>query len=254
MNRCCSLTAWALALLPGISGCVDATRPPRVPAAARAAVNPGPEDFEGRLLEIAARYECYERSGPVPRWAPQLCAGTIPAVPGLSRSNDVATHGRKMYWLFVKEKPEGFLISGSYTVEGKPNPVGQVVVKEAWIPEEAADDGRRLEVVSSTTEVRDGDRRYVNNDYIPYARDGGKLYHAKEKAGLFVMFKVDPGTAGTDEGWVYGTVTADGKKVTSAGRVESCMGCHRQAPHDRLFGLPDKEGPAPLRPAAPPSP
>jgi hypothetical protein len=52
------------------------------------------------------------------------------------------------------------------------------------------------------------------------------------------MFKLDPKTPGTDEGWVYGTVSADGKQVTSAGRVESCMRCHQKAPHDRLFGLP----------------
>jgi hypothetical protein len=51
------------------------------------------------------------------------------------------------------------------------------------------------------------------------------------------MFKLEPGTPGTDAGWVYGTVTPDGKQVTSAGRVESCMGCHQDAPHDRLFGL-----------------
>jgi hypothetical protein len=55
------------------------------------------------------------------------------------------------------------------------------------------------------------------------------------------MFKLDPSTPGTDRGWAYGTVTADGKQVTSAGRVESCMRCHRKAPHDRLFGLPKEE-------------
>jgi hypothetical protein len=65
-------------------------------------------------------------------------------------------------------------------------------------------------------------------------------YHAKEKGPLFVMFKVGPRTPGTDEGWVYGTATADGKRVTSAGWVESCMKCRQEAPHDRLFGPPDK--------------
>jgi hypothetical protein len=54
------------------------------------------------------------------------------------------------------------------------------------------------------------------------------------------MFKLDPKTPGTDEGWVYGTVTADGKTVTSAGRVASRMKCHQEAPHDRLFGLKEK--------------
>ena len=41
---------------------------------------------------------------------------------------------------------------------------------------------------------------------------------------------------GSDAGWVYGTVTPDGR-VTSAGRVASCMGCHVDAPHERMFGL-----------------
>src|SRR5437870_10625362 len=69
-------------------------------------------------------------------------------------------------------------------------------------------------------------------------RRDGRLYRPAARSGLFIMFKTEPGTPGTDEGWVYGTVTADGKQVTSAGRVESCMACHRDAPHDRLFGLP----------------
>jgi hypothetical protein len=54
------------------------------------------------------------------------------------------------------------------------------------------------------------------------------------------MYKLDAKTPGTDEGWVYGTVTPDGKDVTCAGRVASCMGCHADAPHDRLFGLAKK--------------
>ena len=51
------------------------------------------------------------------------------------------------------------------------------------------------------------------------------------------MFKAPPRTIGTDNGWVYGTVTSDGKTVTSAGRVATCMNCHKEAKHDRLFGL-----------------
>lgn len=56
------------------------------------------------------------------------------------------------------------------------------------------------------------------------------------RSDLFIMAKLDPKTAGTDQGWVYGTVTPDGKTVTAAGRVESCMKCHQAARHDRLFG------------------
>jgi hypothetical protein len=115
------------------------------------------------------------------------------------------------------------------------------VVKEAWAPEEITDDGGKLGPVTRRVKVRVGDRLVEHEDqFLPYARREGHLYHAREKAGLFVMFKVDPGTPDTDEGWVYGTVTADGREVTSAGRVGSCLGCHQQAPHDRLFGLAGK--------------
>jgi len=49
--------------------------------------------------------------------------------------------------------------------------------------------------------------------------------------------KLAADTPGTDDGFVYGTVTPDNKRVTSAGRVARCMGCHDNAPHERLFGL-----------------
>ncbi len=77
--------------------------------------------------------------------------------------------------------------------------------------------------------------------FLPFAEKDGKIYHAAKQADLFIMFKVDPKTKDTDKGWVYGTVTADAKKVTSSGKVESCMNCHQDAPHDRLFGLPEKK-------------
>ena len=66
--------------------------------------------------------------------------------------------------------------------------------------------------------------------------DDGVRYRAGDASGLFVMYKLDPATPGTDDGWVYGTLTADGRTVTSAGVVESCAGCHARAPHDHLFG------------------
>ena len=64
-----------------------------------------------------------------------------------------------------------------------------------------------------------------------------KQAYAPDKHGidaLFVMARVD--SKASDAGWIYGTVNREGT-VTSAGRVESCMGCHVDAPHGRLFGL-----------------
>jgi hypothetical protein len=69
-------------------------------------------------------------------------------------------------------------------------------------------------------------------------KESWALEPPREKAELFIMYKLDPETPDTDEGWVYGTVTGDGTAVISGGRLASCMSCHLEAPHDRLFGLP----------------
>jgi len=105
-----------------------------------------------------------------------------------------------------------------------------VIVKESWIPKE-------------TTEVEPGNVDYTKyvrtnpGNFYPYASKGGKVYKASKRGDLFIMMKLDPSTPNTDAGWVYGSVTADGKTVTAAGKVESCMNCHQDAKHDRLFGV-----------------
>jgi hypothetical protein len=244
MNRLLTRSTLLVAVVaPLLAGCVDKqdTQSPAPTPANDTGATP-PDDntaqrrmFEDRLLEIAAAYEPYGRLDTAARWAPAFCAAPVMHLPelALSRSTDQGTHGRKLYSLFPKERDP----SGSYVESAKP---GQVIVKESWVPEEVNDDGKPLEPIHRKVKVRRGDAVVEQDDsFIPYARKDGKLYHAKEKGPLFVMFKLDPQTPGTDEGWVYGTVTPDGKQVTSAGRVESCMKCHQEAPHDRLFGLPE---------------
>jgi hypothetical protein len=239
MNRLLTRSTLVLVLLaPVLAGCVDKqdTQPPGDTGAMRADEDTALRvNFENRLLEIADSYESYGRIDPGFRWAPAMCAAPVMHVPelALSRSADPDTHGRKLYSLFAKELD----LPGSYLGSDRP---GQVIVKESWVPEEVSDDGKPRESVRRTVKVRRGDVVVEQEDaFTPYARKDGKLYHAKEKGPLFVMFKVDPQAPDTDEGWVYGTVTPDGKQVTSAGRVESCMGCHREAPHGRLFGPPE---------------
>jgi hypothetical protein len=193
--------------------------------------------FHDRLLEIAASYPEYGRADGMLRWAPWMCDAPPPPTLRLSASTDARTHGRKLYFVFAKINT-----GGCYFADGKANPVGQVVVKESWVPEEIPDKGQVLNPIFGSLTVRgkDGITKTIDpsDPYVPYARKDGRLYHATKKADLFIMFKTDPSTPATDEGWVYGTVTADGKTVTSAGRVESCVNCHCKAPHDRLFGLP----------------
>jgi hypothetical protein len=194
--------------------------------------------FEARLLEIARDYQSYGRLDSVARWGNALCipitACTFSGEPTLvrprfSESGDAGTHGRKLYSLFVRD-------ASAYrdtVLGGMSSPVGQEVVKESWLPEEVADRKEPDETVVRT--VRTGDLE-TKDAFRPYAWRDGRLYHARERGPLFILFKMDPSMPGTDAGWVYGTVTADSRKVLSAGRVESCMACHQKAPHDRLFG------------------
>jgi hypothetical protein len=208
----------------GLPGCFSQEQP-----------SPAPVAFPDRLLEIARSYEEYGRLDPSVRFAPMDCAAP-PAPwtrPRFSASGDATTHGRKLYWVFAKQSN-----SVAYLPDSGPSPVGQVVVKEAWIAEEVEDSGLADTKVIRKVKVRRGGQLVGEVDgFVPYARQDGRVYHAASRAALFIMYKLDPQTPGTDEGWVYGTVTPDGQQVTSAGRVESCMGCHRDAPHDRLFGL-----------------
>jgi hypothetical protein len=179
-----------------------------------------PRAFEERLKTIASEYLQYA----VPNWmakvAPTSCIGPPPPAPDFSTSVDSGTHGRKLYFLFAAD-PQSY--------EFRPasqSPVGQALVKESWTAEPVSANATYEKIPHA-----------CGIQVWPYASDGKTTYRAGEKKELFIMFKTDPSTPGTDEGWVYGTVSPDGQHVTSSGRVESCMKCHQTAPHDRLFGL-----------------
>ena len=205
----------------------------------QAGAAPAPDQpFNDRLLEIAKTYVDYGRIDDDLRWAPLACAAPrsgSPATAHFSQSSDKDTHGRKLYSLFAKNGPEYRVLEKDKKVA-----VGQVLVKESWVPEEVTDPKERKEVVIRKSK-KDGSGFKPDDHFLPYAEKDGKTYHAAKQGDLFIMFKLDPDTADTDQGWVYGTVTPDGKKVTSAGKVESCMKCHIKAEHDRLFGMPEKK-------------
>ena len=183
-----------------------------------------PTAFDQQVLDIAAEYTAWGRVDDELRWAPFLCRAPSPGIARPSQSDDESTHGRKVYSVFAKNHaayPDG------------PQD-GQAVVKQSWIPELVADADAAVPpnryVTDAGTEA---------DHFYPYAKgaDGG-IYQATRPAGLFIMFKVDPATPDTDEGWVYATVSPAGD-VTAAGRVASCMGCHEtSATHERLFGVP----------------
>jgi hypothetical protein len=208
--------------LIGLCGCYEGDRSsPSIPAApaAPATGTEQPDDrdwddvaspFRGRLLEIARTYKGYGNVDNHLRWAPTDCL-IPPDVLHYSASKDKATHGGKIYALFAQPCAKGSYLPA----RGGAAPVGQVVVKEAWRSEEVT--------------------QWVSE--LGHVQKDGRRYRAGRQAELFIMYKMDPETPDTDQGWVYGTVSSDGKRVLSAGRVESCMNCHRDAPHDRLFGV-----------------
>jgi hypothetical protein len=199
------------------------------------------QQFHPRLLKIAEIYTAYGRVDDEYRWAPWLCRMPMPGQARSSRSSDEATHGQKLYSLFARDRD-------AYLQMDKASAVGQIVVKESWVPEvlkekpKVADlvpaaKGKPIQVPDDLAQARFAAAlRDFGDHFYPYAEKEGKWYKASQRGPLFVMMKLDAKTPGTDDGWVYATVTADGKMVTSAGRVASCMKCH-ETKKDRLFGL-----------------
>lgn len=183
--------------------------------------------WHATLLAIAAGYTEWGRVEDEMRWAPFLCRMPMPARARLSASGDDATHGRKLYTLYAKD-PVAYGARKSMAVGPEPPAmpeISQAVVKEAWVP-----------VVSEVpvSGMMGGERR---ENLLP-AQHEGKAYVPGDKSGLFILFKPVKEDPATDAGWVYGTIAADLKTVTSSGKVASCMGCHQQATKERLFGLP----------------
>lgn len=218
------------------------TRPgtPASPAPAETARAEGP--FDKQLLAIAADYTRWPRVSDKANWAPAMCR--IPAPTGVQRSvsGDAETHGKKLYFVFARDSAAYTEMSsygthdypGTSKPESKPcsNPVGQSLVKQSFapVPVKAADVPKPAPDNSAVVQ------RELPEDY---ARDEkGDIFKAGEARELFIMTKVDPKTEGTDQGWVYAVLSADGKKVISAGAIESCMECHKQTNRDRLYGSP----------------
>ncbi len=199
-----------------------------------------PSLFDEQVLEIARGYWQFIRVSDRLNWSPLACA--MPRASGVqqSSSDDPSTHGRKLYFLFAKDANDYASLRYSHyyrQIGGQPNTevtpwkaaIGQALVKEAFVPERvpASEEPERL--------VNDPERRLFPAEYARTA--DGTFFRTGEPAGLFIMFKLDPSTPGTDEGWVYAATTPDGQTVLDAGRIESCMRCHARAEHDRLFGV-----------------
>jgi len=171
--------------------------------------------LDARLLEVARGYLEYGRVDDQNRWSPTLCA-LHPSHARFSGSGDEATHGRKIYFLFARDRDA--YVGGIKS----PQPEGQVIVKEAWQP---------VPVVES--EVPRRHATDAGGNFEPDAVLDGKVYTTGARSGLFIMLK-------RDGAWTYATVTADASRVIQSGQIASCLSCHRDAKPDSLFGLPTR--------------
>jgi hypothetical protein len=156
-----------------------------------------PKPSESDLLKIAASYESYGKVDDEARWAPWLCRAPRDPMLRASASGDEKTHGKKLYYLFAKDR------QAYVRPKDKPQPLGQVLVKEAWAPAAASTKERPV---------------------------------AGERGALFIMMKT--GDPAADAGWIYATTSPDRKSITASGKIASCMECHQTRTRDRMFGLP----------------
>ena len=198
------------------------------------------EEFHEALLAIAKEYKQYGRVDDETRWAPHLCRMPRAGTARFSESDDEDTHGQKLYYLFAKNRVEYI------TAKSADQPDGQVIVKQSWTAKEYTGDNEPSQLThAKRDELSDEDKGNAKalfgwGSYFKYAKKNGKWFETDKQADLFIMMKTDE-SENTDEGWVYGVVTPDGESVKAAGKLESCMECHVEAEHDRVFGISYKD-------------
>lgn len=208
------------------------------------------QQLRDRILEAAQGYRGFDRVDDEARWAPYLCRMPNPSSPRFSASDDTGTHGgQKLYSIFAKDRRAYASLGREARSDESQQCIasrdGQVIVKESWVPKEM--DGpvpvtkervwRQERVDALEKYLTDGTR-----GTYPFAQYDGKTFYASEQAGLFLMLRANADnayeTAHSVNGWIFATTSPDGKEITALGKIESCAGCHRDAPHDGLFGIP----------------
>ena len=219
---------------PGASSIPVAPLPPGARPPAVDLAEPAPlgdaldERFASELKTVFATYKAWGRVDDELRWAPFLCRLPEPGRPAMSAAKE-GGHARKLFSLFAKDR--GAYVGAHLPDAGPPSSVGQVVVKESYVPEVLQrDQPAGTSARTGTFDFRLGEADHFN----PIVTENGITYRASTLAGVYVMLRKNPSTPGTDDGWVYGTLRPNGE-LTSAGRVASCMGCHTTKPR-RFLG------------------
>ncbi|MCW3127179.1 MAG: hypothetical protein JWO03_2837 [Bacteroidetes bacterium] len=188
-----------------------------------------------RLQKIAKEYSSYQITGKKStkddlemEWAIQLCAPMRTAWSdtlylrehtnkyNFSTADKPSPHGNKLYTLYVKDR-DSYL-----SKDGKPQPHGQVLVKETW----------------SVTKVDSG---YMTPGRIWAKKNDndGNWYIPGNRSNLFIMYK-EKESDDNDKGWVYGIMDIDSAHtypIISQGKLSNCIGCHSHTKYDHIFGL-----------------
>jgi hypothetical protein len=190
-----------------------------------ASAEPDPQ-FAKIIKQAATNYQKWTRVDERPNIAPELCRAPLPddfgkaAQVRLSAAED-GPHSQKLFYLWASDKWAYLKMHAL--------PADFAIVKQSFTAK------RHVETKAAPAKL----------DALAFGREPAPITWTKTPHGaleidqpkeLFIMAKTKD-TDGTDHGWIYGTVATDGT-VTSAGKVETCMHCHVEAPHGRLFGLP----------------
>ena len=175
-------------------------------------------DFHEALVGAANQYLEFAMVNSVAIAAPRDCAPASDPDPKFSLSDDQDSHGEKLYFLFTNK------IAHYLSQDGTPSPVGQVLVKEAWTSKPSNLNARNSRNHSSGIRIN------------PRTKVGDQVLEIGRRSNLFVMLKMEADTPATDQGWVYGVVDPESKVVSESGKIPSCIQCHQDAKHDRLFG------------------
>ncbi|MEO8549170.1 MAG: hypothetical protein ABI678_04335 [Kofleriaceae bacterium] len=183
--------------------------------------------FAAIIKQAATDYQKWTRVDEQPNIAPELCRAPLPADYGVAAkvrlsAAEGGAHHDKLFYLWASDKA-AYLKQGTIAA-------GFAIVKQSFSTK------RHTEAKTATTTSIAFGR---NPPPITWTKTPHGALEIDQPKELFIMAKTKT-TGGTDDGWIYGTVATDGT-VTSAGKVETCMHCHVEAPHGRLFGLPKEE-------------
>lgn len=180
--------------------------------------------FASLIKKAATDYKKWGRVDEEPNLAPTLCRAPLPADYGKSAEVRMSAaeggpHEHKLFYLWASDKY-------GYRDHATAKP-GFAIVKQSFSTKKHVAKAEKAAATSIS---------YLQPAPITWTKTKFGELEIDQPKDLFVMVKTDE-TKGTDRGWIYGTVSPDGT-VTSAGEVEKCIGCHVEAPHGRLFGLP----------------